>query len=69
MKIYILKTRGTARIQDYVQIRDQDFILSSHFTVADIETALGKNGLAKYRERLRKIIDVLPYGELKQFDL
>lgn len=69
MRIYLLKTKGTAKIPDYVQIRDKDFILSSHFTITDIENALVRNGLSEYREQLKKIISELPYGTLQEFDL
>ncbi|MBI5220036.1 MAG: fructose-6-phosphate aldolase [Bacteroidia bacterium] len=66
--MYILKTKGTAKIPDYVQIRDENFILSSHFTLGDMENTLSRNGLIHYKDRLIKIINELPYGELKQFD-
>ena len=29
--MYLLKTKGTAKIPDYIQIRDDDFILIDHF--------------------------------------
>ena len=69
MKMYILKTKGTAKIPDYVQIRDAEFILSSHFTLKEMNASLSRNGTAKYKDRLMGIINDLPFGELKQFDL
>lgn len=69
LKIYILKTKGTAKIPDYVQIRDHDFVLSSHFTVSDIENALGRDGFTEYKKELVVIICDLPFGELRQFEL
>lgn len=69
MKMYILKTKGTAKIPDYVQIRDSNFVLSSHFTVSDMENALARNGLAKYKAELSMKINELPYGELRELDL
>ncbi|OFY35731.1 MAG: hypothetical protein A2309_09085 [Bacteroidetes bacterium RIFOXYB2_FULL_35_7] len=67
--MYILKTKGTAKIPDYVQIRDAEFILSSHFTLKEMNASLSRNGMAKYKDRLMGIINDLPFGELKQFDL
>ncbi len=67
--MYILKTKGTAKIPDYVQLRDSNFVLSSHFTVSDMANVLTRNDLAKFKEKLSEIINKLPYGELQELDL
>jgi len=67
--MYILKTKGTARIPDYIQIRDNDFILINHFKVANTKTIIKKHQLQVDENKLLAIIKDLPYGKLKKIEL
>ena len=78
--MYLLKTKGTAKIPDYIQIRDDDFILIDHFRADNNEkisafaTRLCRDKLencsfVKQKEEFNKLVNKLPYGILKKIDM
>jgi hypothetical protein len=67
--LYILKIRGTAKIPDYVQIRDEKFTLMAYFRVDRPEKALKKCGLEAKEELIKSIIDKLPFGKMQKLEL
>lgn len=62
--LYILKTRGTSSIPDYVQIRDNNFILVHHFRIDQLEKGLQNTMPEKGIDSLRKLIESVPFGKL-----
>ncbi|MCK4661505.1 MAG: hypothetical protein KAT68_01460 [Bacteroidales bacterium] len=62
--MYLLKTKGTSKIPDYIQIRDDDFILIDHFNANTINKNLKKWIKAEDLENIIKTITELPFGEL-----
>ncbi|MGI8893133.1 MAG: fructose-6-phosphate aldolase [Bacteroidia bacterium] len=67
--MYILKIKGTAKIPDYVQLRDDEFSLIAYFRVDRPEKALVKAGLGDREEMIIKIINELPFGKLKKLEI
>ncbi len=67
--MYILKTKGIAKIPDYVQIRDKDFVLICHFRADKPHMALNKQNFKKPASELVEIINNLPFGKLTEVDL
>ena len=67
--MYILKIRGTARIPDYVQIRDSKFTLMAYFRVDRPEKALKKCGLEGNEQEILTIIANLPFGKMQKLEL
>jgi len=67
--MYILKVKGTAKIPDYVQLRDDEFTLLAYFRVDRPEKALVKAGLAGKEEWIKKIIDEIPYGKMEKLNV
>ena len=67
-QMYILKTKGTGKIPNYIQIRDENFVLISHFKAENYKSALKKNGLIKYSEKISEIMPNLKCGELKKIN-
>jgi hypothetical protein len=67
--MYILKVKGTARIPDYVQLRDNEFTLIVYFRVDRPEKALNKAGLAEKMVEIIKIIEEMPYGKMQKLEL
>ncbi len=67
--MYILKIKGTARIPDYVQLRDDGFTLIAYFRVDRPEKALAKCGYADRQEEMRKIIEELPFGKMTKLEI
>jgi hypothetical protein len=66
--MYILKVKGTDKIPDYVQLRDDGFTLLAYFRVDRPEKALVKAGLANREAEIKKLIDEIPFGKIRKFD-
>jgi hypothetical protein len=67
--MYILKVKGTARIPDYVQLRDDNFTLLAYFRVDRPEKALAKVGLSSREPELLDLIREMPYGKMQRLEL
>lgn len=62
--MYLLKIKGTAKIPDYIQLRDDDFTLRAYFRVDRPEKTLDKLGLADNKEEILKLIEEIPFGKM-----
>jgi len=62
-----MKVKGTARIPDYVQMRDDSFTLIAYFRADRPEKELARLGLKKVEE-FKKKIEEIPYGKLTRVD-
>ena len=62
--MYFLKTQGTDKIPDYVQIRDDHFVLLAHFKTNNPENQIKKHNLEKYKQEIIKLIETAPFGIL-----
>ena len=67
-RMYILKVKGTEKIPDYVQLRDDQFTLLAYFRTDRPEKALIKAGLANREQEILKLINEIPFGKIQQFD-
>ncbi|SDJ80430.1 hypothetical protein SAMN05421823_101152 [Catalinimonas alkaloidigena] len=63
--MYILKVKGKAKIPDYIQLRDEKFVLIAYFRADRPLKNLEKYGLEGKEEAMRKLIDELPFGKLQ----
>jgi hypothetical protein len=68
-KMYIIKIKGKAKIPDYIQLRNEDFVLVAYFRADRELKNLEKYGLAGKEEMLAKLIAELPFGKLQLLDL
>lgn len=66
--MYLLKVKGTEKIPDYVQLRDDNFTLIAYFRVDRSEKAIQKAGLANREAEILKIILEMPFGKIKKLD-
>ena len=66
--MYIMKVKGTARIPDYVQMRDNSFTLIAYFRADRPEKELARLGLQRIESELKKKIEEIPYGKLTHID-
>jgi hypothetical protein len=64
--MYILKIRGTAKIPDYIQLRDDNFTLKAYFRLDRPEKNLEKLGLDDRKDELMKLFAELPFGKMVQ---
>ena len=62
--MYFLKTQGTDKIPDYVQIRDDNFVLLAHFKTNNPENQIKKYGLEEYKQEIQNLIKTAPFGIL-----
>ena len=63
--MYIIKVKGKAKIPDYIQLRDNDFVLIAYFRADRPLKNLDKYGLDGKETALRQIIDTLEFGKLQ----
>jgi hypothetical protein len=66
--MYVMKVKGTEKIPDYVQIRDDNFTLLAYFRVDRPEKALVKAGLGNREEELIKLIQEMPFGKIQRVE-
>ncbi|MBP6532399.1 MAG: fructose-6-phosphate aldolase [Bacteroidia bacterium] len=64
--MYILKVKGTAKIPDYVQLRDDNFTLLAYFRVDRPEKAITKAGLGDHEKEIIQLISELPFGKIQK---
>jgi len=67
--IYILKIKGTYKIPDFVQIRDQDMTLRAYFRMDQQESGIRKNNLEKWKKEIISSLEKIPFGKLKKLDI
>lgn len=67
--MYIIKVKGKAKIPDYIQLRDDNFVLIAYFRADRPLTKLEKYGLEGKEEALEQLIESLPFGKLQKLDI
>ena len=67
--MYIIKVKGKAKIPDYIQIRDENFVLVAYFRADRPLKKTEKFGLAGKEEELEALIKELPFGKLQKLEL
>ena len=65
---YFLKTKGTSKIPDYLQIRDEEFQLIAHCTVKNVQSILKNNNISLKEENIQELINQLPFGKLTKIE-
>ena len=67
--MYIIKVKGKAKIPDYIQIRDENFVLVAYFRADRPMKNVEKFGLEGKEEQLEELIKSLPFGKLQKLEL
>lgn len=67
--MYVIKVKGVAKIPDYVQLRDEAFTLLAYFRVDRPDKSLDKIGLGDKADAIMKIVQELPFGQIKKIEL
>ncbi|MFN0048171.1 MAG: fructose-6-phosphate aldolase [Cytophagales bacterium] len=67
--MYIIKVKGKAKIPDYIQLRDDDFVLIAYFRADRIDKNLEKYGLKGKEEAFYNIVNALPFGKLNKLEI
>ena len=67
--MHIIKVKGKAKIPDYIQLRDDDFVLIAYFRADRPLKKLDKYGLEGKEEELKTIIEELPFGKIQPLNI
>ncbi|PIQ46929.1 MAG: fructose-6-phosphate aldolase [Cytophagales bacterium CG12_big_fil_rev_8_21_14_0_65_40_12] len=67
--MYIIKVKGKAKIPDYIQLRDENFVLIAYFRADRPLKKLEKFGLEGKELELEALINELPFGKLQKLEL
>jgi len=67
--MYIIKVKGKAKIPDYIQLRDENFVLIAYFRADRPLKNLEKYGLEGKETELENVIRALPFGKLQPLAL
>ncbi|WP_194777771.1 fructose-6-phosphate aldolase [Pararhodonellum marinum] len=67
--MYIIKVKGKAKIPDYIQIRDENFVLVAYFRADRPMKNMEKFGLEGKEAEMESLIQSLPFGKLQKLDL
>ena len=65
----IIKVRGKAKIPDYIQLRNDKFVLIAYFRADRPLKKLERLGLGGKEEKLKLIIEKMPFGKLEPLEL
>lgn len=69
LPMYIIKVKGKAKIPEYIQIRDENFVLVAYFRADRPIKSMEKFGLAGKEPQLEELIKNLPFGKLQKLEL
>ena len=66
--MYILKIKGTQKIPNFVQIRDENLSLKAYFRADQVEKGLQKNKIDDKSGEIQEIIQQIPFGKIFKFE-
>ena len=67
--LFIIKVKGKAKIPDYIQLRDENFVLVAYFRADRPAKNLEKFGLAGKEDAFAELIEKLQFGKLQPLEL
>ena len=67
--MYIIKVKGKAKIPDYIQLRDDKFVLIAYFRADRPLKHLDKFGLEGKEDQFSQIILNLEFGKLQKLEI
>ena len=67
--MYIIKVKGKAKIPDYIQLRDNNFVLIAYFRADRPLKNLDRYGLEGKEDALAAVIAFLEFGKLQELDI
>lgn len=68
-EMYIIKVKGKAKIPDYIQLRDSNFVLIAYFRADRPLKKLEKYGLEGKEDALQELISTLDFGKLQKLEI
>jgi hypothetical protein len=68
-EMYIIKVKGKAKIPDYIQLRDDNFVLIAYFRADRPLKNIEKYGLEGKEDALENVINQLEFGKLQKLEI
>lgn len=62
--MYLLKIKGSGKIPDYLQIRDNEYTLLAYFRLDKLEEGLLKNNLSDYKPDIENALENVGFGKI-----
>lgn len=62
--MYVLKIKGSAKIPDYIQIRDEKFTLVAYFRTDNIVPGLRQCNMSEKENDFKNIISKIAFGKI-----
>ena len=66
---YVLKVKSSTSIPDFVQIRDEHFVLIGYLRLDRGLKDLEKHGLSTHQDAFRRFVAELPFGQVAKFEV
>ena len=69
--MYIIKVKGKKKIPDYIQLRDENFMLVGYFSFREGRSlrSLEKFGLVGKEKLLEDLVETMSYGKLQKLEI
>jgi len=69
--MYIIKVKGKKKIPNYIQLRDEKFMLIGYFSYRQGRPfrSLEKFGLEGKETALEKLVEKMPFGKLQKLEI
>lgn len=67
--MYLLKVKGSDKVPDYIQIRDESFALIAYFKITNPKSSLTRCNLLHKMDDILKIAGSLEYGQIQKLEL
>jgi len=69
--MYIIKVKGKKKIPNYIQLRDENFMLVGYFSFREGRPfrSLEKFGLEGKEKELENLVGEMPFGKLQKLEL
>ena len=67
--MYLIKIKGTDKIPDYLQIRDESLNLIAYFKITNPKPSLTRCGLLHMMDEILRIAKSLKYGKIQKLEL
>ena len=66
---YLLKIKSSTKLPDFIQIRDEQFVLLGYVRLDRELKDLHNHGLTGYEKAFRTFVDRIPFGKIEKFEV
>ncbi len=66
--MYLMKIKGSGKIPDYLQIRDDAYTLVAYFRADRIKQGLARHKMEQYEKAIEDCVGKIGFGEMKYLE-